>query len=209
MQRNVSATVVAVVGSTTDVLGRLAAPNVRVVSRDAGAGRDGRTSREVGDAISADPVALRRAIAAWSEATRTHRPYVVHDADPLALVADAWVALYEGAGARGELEVAAGAVRDAWRRRQVELPDYYLVADADTMPTTRRHWYLGVLVELAPHRVVPVAGTSSAMLAAIGRLPSGRWWPDLDRLLEHTTQVVPDRFGAATDDDAAGPTLIG
>jgi hypothetical protein len=36
-------------------------------------------------------------------------PYLVHDADPLALVADAWVRRYDQQGPAGELEVA---VRD-------------------------------------------------------------------------------------------------
>jgi hypothetical protein len=31
-----------------------------------------------------------RAGAAWQAATSTQAPYLVHDADPLALVADAW-----------------------------------------------------------------------------------------------------------------------
>jgi hypothetical protein len=189
MQRSVSSTVVALVGDPGAVIDRLAAPNVRALR----VGRD---------------APLDRAVAAWGEVTRTHRPYVVHDADPLAAVADAWVALYDGSGARGDLEVAVAAVRAASRSREVDLPDYYLVAGADGLPATRRHWYLGVLVEAAPHRVVPVAATAPAVLAALGRLPAGRWWPDLETLLTTAVDVVPDRFGAAADDDAPGLALI-
>jgi hypothetical protein len=53
---------------------------------------------------------LERAIAAWQAATRTHTPYLLHDADPLATVADAWVRRFnvEQLGPAGELEAACG-----------------------------------------------------------------------------------------------------
>lgn len=190
MQRDVSSTVVVVVDDAPGTVALLDAPNVRPLS------------------MGTDDGPLERAVGAWSEVMRTHRPYVVHDADPLAAVADAWVALYDGAGVRGDVEVAAEAVRAAWRHRQVDLPDYYLVVDPDGMPTTRRHWYLGVLLEAAPHRVRPVDRSATKMLAAIGQLPAGRWWPDLDRLLDDLMDVVPDRFGLATDQSAPGLALI-
>jgi hypothetical protein len=52
-----------------------------------------------------DPAAppLERAVAAWQAATGTHVPYLVHDADPLALVADAWVRRFDEQGPAGEL----------------------------------------------------------------------------------------------------------
>lgn len=190
MQRNVSSTVVVVVDDSPEAVAHLGAPNVRSLS------------------VEADDAALERAVAAWGEVIRTHRPYVVHDADPLAAVADAWVAVYDGAGARGDVEVASDAVRAAWRRRRVDLPDYYLVVDLDRMSATRRHWYLGVLLEAAPHRVLPVDRSATKMLAAIRQLPAGRWWPDLDQLLDDVMDVVPDRFGLATDLRAPGLALI-
>lgn len=192
VQRNVSSTVVAVVGGEPLLVSRLGAPNVRVLT-----------------VADEDRSALERATAAWAEVKRSHRPYVVHDADPLAAVTDAWIDLYEGEGARGDLEVAAEAVRGAWRQRQVDLPDYYLVVDPAAMTPTRRHWYLGVLLEAAPHRVVPVEASPDAVLATIRQLRAGRWWPDVDRLLAQVIEVVPDRFAPATDAEATGQALIG
>jgi hypothetical protein len=47
-----------------------------------------------------DPSAppLDRAVAAWQAATSTQAPYLVHDADPLALVADAWTRCFDEQG---------------------------------------------------------------------------------------------------------------
>ena len=72
-----------------------------------------------------DPAAppLERAAAAWQAATSTQAPYLVHDADPLALV----------------------AATDQVRSR-------------------------------------------------IGRLTSGRWWPDLDRVLSDVDGSFPIRY---------------
>ena len=135
-----------------------------------------------------------RAVAAWHDAARAHSPYFVHDADPLAPVADAWVRLYDELGPRGELEVAVAETLARWRPGSIELPDYYLALDADTWEPTRRHWYLGVLHAAAPARVVPVTGTDAE--AALAHLGAGRWWPDLDQLLDGVDRVVPDQVGA-------------
>lgn len=58
--------------------------------------------------LEPDPAAtlLDRAVAAAERARRTGRPYLLHDADPLAAVAEAWARRYDGQGAAGELEVA-------------------------------------------------------------------------------------------------------
>ena len=87
---------------------------------------------------------------------RAHSPYLVHDADPLAAVGDAWVRRYDEQGPIGELEVAVAETLARWRVGSIELPDYYLVLDAEAWGATRRHWYLGVLHGAAPARVVPV-----------------------------------------------------
>lgn len=107
-------------------------------------------------AVLPDPDAapLDRAVAAWGEAARAHIPYVVHDADPLAEVAAAWVDRWEGSGAVGGLEVTVDAVLRRWQARGLELPDYYLVVDAEALAPTARHWYLGVLADTASQRVV-------------------------------------------------------
>ena len=81
-----------------------------------------------------------------------HTPYLVHDADPLAAVADAWVRYYDEQGPIGELEVAVAETLARWRVGSIELPDYYLVLDAESWGATRRHWYLGVLHGAAPAR---------------------------------------------------------
>ena len=96
----------------------------------------------------ADP--LDRAVEAWSAATRVHTPYFAHDADPLDAAADAWVRRFDGEGPIGELEVVVSDTLARWRAGSVELPDYYLVLDAETWAPTRKHWYLGVLHAAAP-----------------------------------------------------------
>lgn len=133
--------------------------------------------------------------AAWRLAAGTSVPYLVHDADPLAAVADAWARRFDEAGPAGELEVAVADVVARWRARSVGLPDYYLVVDAEALPATPRHWYLGFLHAAAPARVLPASGTGAVLADELGRLPTGRWWPDLDRLLDGVGSVVPDRAG--------------
>jgi hypothetical protein len=177
--RRTATTVVAVVGdrdaarACTDSLGRFANVGAFVAPAD-------------------DPP-LDRAVAAWHHAAHAHTPYFVHDADPLAVVADAWVHLYDEEGPRGELEVAVAETLARWRPGSVELPDYYAVLDADAWTPTRRHWYLGVLHEAAPARVVPV--TAQGAHGVLGNLGAGRWWPDLEELLDGIDRVVPDRVG--------------
>jgi hypothetical protein len=160
--------------------------------------RLGYAANVVGLVVSPDDHPLDRAVAAWKDAARAHAPYFVHDADPLAAVAEAWVRLYDEHGPRGELEVAVSETLARWRPGSIELPDYYLVLDAETWGPTRRHWYLGVLHAAAPARVVPVAAGDAE--STLPRLGAGRWWPDLDELLDGIDRVVPDRVGVG-----AGP----
>jgi hypothetical protein len=146
-------------------------------------------------AVPTDPEAapLERATAAWQVAAGSHRPYLVHDADPLAAVADAWVRRFDEQAPAGELEVAVAETLRRWRAGTVELPDYYLVLDADAWQATRRHWYLGVLHRAAPSRVLPAPGTAAAVRERLAVLAAGRWWPDMDRLLDGIDRLVPDR----------------
>jgi hypothetical protein len=83
-------------------------------------------------------------------------------------------------------------------------PDYYLVLDPETWEATRRHFYLGVLHRAAPSRVVPVVGTPERVGAQLGGLRSGRWWPEVDRLLDSIDRVVPDQVQAAPPGDEGG-----
>src|SRR5919206_3563947 len=69
---------------------------------------------------------LDRAVTAWQAATSTQAPYLVHDADPLALVADAWVRRYDQRGPAGELELAVRETLSRWRAGTIDLPDYYI-----------------------------------------------------------------------------------
>ena len=143
--------------------------------------------------VDADDPPLDRAVATWSEAARAHTPYLVHDADPLAAVGDAWVRRFDEEGPVGELEVAVVETLARWRVGSIELPDYYLVLDAEAWTATRRHWYLGVLHSKAPARVVPVPDPDAAA-HMLPRLGAGAWWPDLDDLLGGIEQVVPDQL---------------
>jgi hypothetical protein len=142
-----------------------------------------------------DASPLDRAVQVWERVASAHAPYLVHDADPLEVVADAWTRLYDGEGAVGELEVAAQETLARWRVGSIDLPDYYVVLDAEAWAPTRRHWFLGVLHAAAPARVVPVGTSVSEISNALGHLSAGRWWPDLDRLLDGIDRTVPDRVG--------------
>ncbi|HZP31652.1 MAG TPA: hypothetical protein VFC99_22050 [Acidimicrobiia bacterium] len=155
----------------------------------------GRSANVVAHVADPDRGPLERAVDAWAVASRTHAPYFAHDADPLAAVVDAWVRRYDEEGPAGELEVAVAETVARWRARSIELPDYYLVLDAETWGETRRHWYLGVLHDAGPARVVPVASDPLVLADTVGHLAAGRWWPDVDRLLDGVDRVVPDRVG--------------
>jgi len=67
------------------------------------------------------------------------------------------------------------------------------VLDAEELDPTRRHWYLGFLHRAAPSRVLPTAGTPAEVGGQLASLASGRWWPELDRLLDGVERVVPDQ----------------
>jgi hypothetical protein len=165
----------------------------------------GRAGRIRSVAVDPELPPLERAALAQRGTAGAGAALAVHDADPLAAVVDAWVRLFDGAGAAGELEVARGAALARWRARAVELPDYYLLLDPDAWDATRRHWYLGVLSAAAPPRVVPLR-TTAEVQAALRRLPAGRWWPPLDRLLADVEHQVPDRLVSTDAEDA--PTLL-
>ncbi|MBF8184198.1 hypothetical protein ITP53_00225 [Nonomuraea sp. K274] len=129
-------------------------------------------------------------------AGRSAATYVVHDADPLAAVAEAWTEFFDGTGVVGALEVAIEAALGELRADRLVLPDYYLVLDPDGMTETWRHWWFGVLAGVAPVRVVPVHASASAVSFELGRLTAGRWWPaDLETWLRGLPRVVPDHAG--------------
>jgi hypothetical protein len=184
MQR-ASTTVVVLVGpGTGSVLPVLdSAANVRVLPVD-------------DDAASQ----LDRAVAATGEAARAHVPYLVHDADPLAVVADAWARYFDGTGPRGELEVAVSETLARARTGALELPDYYVVLAPEQLDATRRHFWLGLLHRDASARVVPVDPDPTSVLAALGTLAPGRWWSPLEELLGGIEHEVPDQIGTPASD---------
>lgn len=179
MQRNVRATVVALVGPGADdaTVEVGTAANVRAVHPDP------------------DLPDLDRAVEAWRAARTSSSTFVVHDADPLAVVVDAWADRFDGRGPRGDLEIAVSATLTRWRAGSLELPDYYVVLDPERIDATRSHWFLGVLHGRAPARVVPTTATPEAVRRALAGLRASRWWPELDQFLGGIDRVVPDRAG--------------
>jgi hypothetical protein len=143
---------------------------------------------------------LERAMQATETAGGAHAPYFVHDADPLGLVADAWVRLFEGSGPIGEVEVAVAETLARVRVQTVELPDYYLVVDADATTPTRRHWYFGVLHDAVPMRVVPVPANAQQVVDALEDLAATRWWPPVPQLLDGIERRAPDVVQPRGDD---------
>jgi hypothetical protein len=135
---------------------------------------------------------LDRAVAACAEAGHTAAPYLLHDADPLAAVADAWARRFDGTGVAGDLEIAVAATLSRWRAQTLDLPDYYLVADPEALGATERHWYLGVLATAAPARVVALR-PATPIVDQLAGLATGPWWPSLDRLLADIDRLVPDQ----------------
>jgi hypothetical protein len=187
VSRGPAATVVCLLGDPTAraevARGLAGAGNVRVVSPE-------------------DGPADQRALAAWAEASRALVPYVVHDADPLADVAEAWRARFDPAlagGVPGSLEAAVGAFVARARAGSVGLPDHYLALDPETWDPTVRHFVLGWLASASPVRVTPVTGTAAAVTRALPALPTGRWWPEPARLLDGLDRVVPDRAGRGVE----------
>ncbi|MDP8927069.1 MAG: hypothetical protein M3O70_00440 [Actinomycetota bacterium] len=174
----------------TTVLALVGAPPVEDLRALAASLGETANVRTVLPEVHAAP--LDRAVAAWGEAARAHIPYLVHDADPLDVVAAAWVDRWEGSGELGRLEVAVQDVLRRWRARSLELPDYYLLVDAEALAPTWRHWYLGVLAAAAAHRVVVIGPDPVEALGAVRELRAGRWWPQLDALLADVDRRVPD-----------------
>ena len=195
--RRESSTVVALVGEVGDggdgadgLLDGLArAPNVAVAqARPAKAGQPAaQEAAKVRPGWEAGALALR-------EAARRQSTYVIVPDDPLADVAAQWRAMWDvPGGSRGAagFEQSAADVLAAWRGKQFELPDYYLVMAAPAQPGgTGPDLYLGPLRAARPRRVAVVGSTDSmpaqvaGLLDALSSLEYGPWWPPLDELLD-------------------------
>jgi hypothetical protein len=131
---------------------------------------------------------------AMREAARRRSMFVLVPDDPLAGVAAAWSTMWEpaaGPGAPRAFEARAAEVLGAWRDKQFELPDYYLVAAPAQPCATGPDFYLGPLRAVRPRRVA-VAGIAGAdpaaqvplLLDTLRALEHGPWWPPLDQLLD-------------------------
>jgi hypothetical protein len=99
---------------------------------------------------------------------------------------------YDEQAPAGELEVAVRDTLARWRARTIELPDYYLVLDPGSWGQPGATGIWGSCTA-APSRVVPAAAAAKVQ-ASIAKLASGRWWPELDRLLAGVDRVVPDQL---------------
>jgi hypothetical protein len=214
--RHESSTVIALVGRVpAGLLGALGeSGNVSVVraggseppgpARSTRQGRPDSTSPPPGPdrSVAPEPAAL----ASWEpgalalrEAARRRATYVVVASDPLAGLASAWRAMWDvtsGPGSAASFEEQAADTLAAWRGKQFELPDYYLVVaaadDADAGPDL----HLGALRAARPRRVAVTGSTergpglasgpamTASVLEALRSLEHGPWWPPLDELID-------------------------
>jgi hypothetical protein len=208
--RRESSTVVVLAGAVTEglVADLTTMPNVGV-ARAPQAGQDTPGHSEAGRATTGqtgqagprpawEPGAL-----ALREAMRRRAMYVVVPDDPLADVAAGWQAMWDvSAGSPGpdRFELAAAEALAAWRTGQFELPDYYLVITQSQ--EDRPDLYLGPLHAARPRRVV-VAATAgqprqaARLLAVLGSLEHGPWWPPLDELLDSARRFFPGSLAAS------------
>ena len=132
-------------------------------------------------------------VARWSASTVA--PYVVHDHDPLGHVAAAWVEFFDDQSTFGVLELEIERAVEAAERHAISVPDYYVVLHPEDMPTTWKHWWLGVLASESPTRVIPWPRGDESLARLLRRLPTGRAWPDVESWLPRVVGAVPDRVG--------------
>ncbi len=181
---------VALVGDVTgDLLAGLArSPNVSVgrppadpaakqPAKKAAVPRPGRPGWEAG-------------AAAMREAARRRSMYAIVPADPLADVAASWQQMWDPAsgspGAAG-FEASAAEALAAWRGKQFELPDYYLVVARAHGSLTSPDLYLGPLRAVRPRRVA-VAGLASSPVNVAGPVRPGS--PVHSDSAVHSTSIV-------------------
>ena len=131
--------------------------------------------------------------ARWTSTGNT--PYLVHDRDPLEHVAAAWVEFFDDVATLGSLELEIERMLVALGREAVSLPDYYVVLAPETLPPTWKHWWLGVMPQASPTRVIPWSDSDASLVRLLRRLPTGRPWPTPEPWLRGLTHTVPDRVG--------------
>lgn len=131
-------------------------------------------------------------VARWSALVAA--PYVVHDHDPLEHVAAAWVEFFDDQTSYGVLELEIERAIEAAVRHDFSVPDYYVVLHPEVLPTTWKHWWLGVLATASPSRVIPWPAEKS-LAQLLRRLPTARAWPEVESWLPGVAAAVPDRVG--------------
>jgi len=159
---------------------------------------------------------IEAAAGALRRAAGVSAPYVLVAADPLNAVADAWRdmwAIGSAPGGSDEFELRAAEALAAWRSSQFELPDYYLVLAPDAPAdgaAPAADFYLGPLRSVRPNRVAVAAGRepaaqAAAVLAELGTLRHGRWWPSLEEIFRAARGFYP---GALAESPAAGRATL-
>jgi hypothetical protein len=129
-----------------------------------------------------------RALAAWRAGVFELPDYYLVLASATSGVADA-----QGGSGASPASGASGALRGAETGGAPGGPDFYL----------------GPLRAARPHRVAFVAATEPALqaagvLAALGSLRQGPWWPGLDQLIETARTFYPDSLGGGNAAPAVG-----
>ena len=166
-------------------------------------------------AADSDGDGLEAAAGALRQAGHSTSAYALVPADPLAALAASWQAMWDVSRPEGSagFETEALKALTAWRSGQFELPDYYLVLapgtagpagpDGPAASEPGPDFYLGPLKTARPQRVALVAATEPAqqaagVLQALGSLPYGPWWPDLDQVIEAARTFYPGRLAEGT-----------
>ncbi|MCD5348028.1 hypothetical protein PX701_12130 [Agromyces sp. H3Y2-19a] len=139
------------------------------------------------------PDASDAEVARWSSGSDA--PYVVHDHDPLAHVAAAWVEFFDDLSTYGVLELEIARALEAAGRHDLSVPDYYVVIHPENLPVTWKHWWLGVLASASPSRVIPWPDADASLAQLLRRLPAARAWPEVGTWLPTVAAAVPDRVG--------------
>jgi hypothetical protein len=131
------------------------------------------------------------AVRAWEQCWSSSRTFTVHEADPLRLVREAWVNFFDAVAPHGTIEMARSSTLARFMAGTIDLPDAYVVVDAESLPATEREWYLGVLHDAAPSRVIPSGPHSHQVIYALATWHAGRWWPSPTELLADLEHRIP------------------
>ena len=127
--------------------------------------------------------------------SETDTPYVVHNHDPLIHVASAWVEFFDDLTTLGALDIEVDRALASLGKGTMTMPDYYVILDTDSLAPTWKHWWLGVLAEAAPTRVILGSEPTFSLARTLRRLPTGRSWPEPTSWLHRVARAVPDRIG--------------